>query len=285
MTGALLLWLCWSYGLNGKHIITQTPEVEMVKTGGTVTLKCNLKELITYCYSVTWMKVDPRTKTITLIQNSNIDDDSSRKNSIADKQCSVTITDIKVRDSGMYYCSVVQSDMIHTGSGSKVIVVTEKERSGNSTDPRPSRSSHHQTAMAPPSLSSWTDNSDSATEFTRNQILVQAEEWDRGAECTCVVEFEGHNITKTVQRRNDSNSLCSVLLYGVCAAAVLVVILAVAIAVCLHHGQPVVTDADARITVTGNEDKRHLSGRREEAQKSDWPSNTVQQEQKRQTQR
>uniref|UniRef100_A0AAY5LBD8 Ig-like domain-containing protein n=1 Tax=Esox lucius TaxID=8010 RepID=A0AAY5LBD8_ESOLU len=41
---------------------------------------------------------------------------------------------------------------------------------------------------------------DSAKEFIRNQILVQAEEWDRGAECTCVVEFGGQNITKTVEK-------------------------------------------------------------------------------------
>ena len=54
--------------------------------------------------------------------------------------------------------------------------------------------------------STWTDNSDSATEFTRNQILVKAEEWDRGAECTCVVEFEGQYINKTVQHNGNCSS-------------------------------------------------------------------------------
>lgn len=51
-------------------------------------------------------------------------------------------------------------------------------------------------------LSTWTDNNDSATEFTMNQILVQAEEWDRGVQCTCVVEFEGNSINKTLIKCN-----------------------------------------------------------------------------------
>ncbi|KAJ8000220.1 hypothetical protein DPEC_G00202580 [Dallia pectoralis] len=123
----------------------------------------------------------------------------------------------------------IQSELVHTGNGSRVILLTERQR--NSTEsttikilsPSDSDSSPVPLVCLVPELvpsqvrvfwlidgreetglteSGWTNNNDSATEFTRNQILVQPEEWDRGAECTCVVEFDGKNITKTTATVN-----------------------------------------------------------------------------------
>ncbi|XP_070995661.1 immunoglobulin kappa light chain-like [Oncorhynchus clarkii lewisi] len=231
MPGPLLLLLCWSYVLKATHasIITQTPGVVMVKAGDTVTLKCHLSEIITYCFSVSWIKVDPRTGTHSMSTPLTVDNISTDQEQ--DNLCSVTITNANVSDSGMYYCLAVHSKMVYSGNGSKVIILTERERVGNSTKAPTIQivSSPEVDRIFIPLLclvlevvpsqvrvfwlidgreesgltdSTWTDNSDSATEFTRNQIIVQAQEWDRRAEFTCVVEFEGKNITKTLLQQN-----------------------------------------------------------------------------------
>ncbi|XP_010872035.2 immunoglobulin kappa light chain [Esox lucius] len=235
----LLLWCMYSGTYIHTSTINQTPGLVMVKTGVNVTLECHLKELITYCHSVTWLKIDPRTATLS---ESNIySDQISDKTSKPDQKCSATITNATARDSGMYYCSAVYSNMVHTGNGSRIIIVTEKETPGNITESTTIKifSSPDSDGSSVPLMclvsglvpsqvrvywlingreesglteSARTDNSDQATEFTRNQILVQAEEWDRGAECTCVVEFEGQNITKTVQRL-DFGVLCYITVW------------------------------------------------------------------------
>ncbi|XP_029587794.1 uncharacterized protein LOC115173641 isoform X2 [Salmo trutta] len=290
MPWPLIFLLCWSYVLKATHtsIITQTPGSLMVKAGDTVTLKCYLVELITYCYLVIWMKVDPRTGTLIKIDNLKIDNNSEEGKGKQDKLCSATITKATVSDSGMYYCSAVQSDMIHTGNGSRV-VVTERERTQNITESpaikllSPSDgdgsvvlTTLHYTAESfipllclvlnvVPSqvhvfwlidgredsgltLSTWTDNNDSATEFTMNQILVQAEEWNRG------VQY--------------STGMCTMVLYWASAAALLTIIVAVTVAVCLYRGHPVVTDVDTRQRGTGPESRQHQSGRLGEARKA-----------------
>lgn len=92
----------------------------MVKAGDTVTLKCHLSEIITYCFSVSWIKVDPRTGThSTPLTVDNISTDQEQ-----DNLCSVTITNANVSDSGMYYCLAVHSKMVYSGNGSKVIILT-----------------------------------------------------------------------------------------------------------------------------------------------------------------
>ncbi|XP_055749127.1 immunoglobulin kappa light chain-like [Salvelinus fontinalis] len=297
MPGPLLLLLCWSYVLKATHtsVITQTPGVVMVNAGDTVTLKCHLSEIITYCFYVSWMKVDPRTGTHSMSTDLKVDNIS--KDQEQDNLCSVTFTNAKVSDSGMYYCSAVHSKMVYSGNGSKVIVLTERERVGNSTKAPTLQivsSPEGDSSFIPllclvlevvPSQvrvfwlidgreesgltdSTWTDNSESATEFTRNQILVQAEEWNRRTEFTCVVEFEGKNLTKTLLQHNDSNAMCTMLMYGASAAALLAIIVAVTTAVCLHRGHPVVIDADTRQRGTDTENRQDQSGRRGEARRA-----------------
>lgn len=296
MPGPLLLLLCWSYVLKATQasVINQTPGVVMVKAGDPVTLNCHVSEILTYCFSVSWIKVDPRTGTH---MSTHLKVDNISKEQEQDNLCSVTITSAKVSDSGMYYCLAVHSRMVYSGNGSKVIILTEREREGNSTKAPTIQivSSPEVDSFFIPLLclvlevvpsqvrvfwlidgreesgltdSTWTDNSDSATEFTRNQILVQAEEWDRRAEFTCVVEFEGQNITKTLLQHNDSNAMCTMLMYGASAAALLTIIVAVTIAVCLHRGHPVVIDADTRQRGTGTENRQDQSGRRGEARRA-----------------
>ncbi|KAJ8000221.1 hypothetical protein DPEC_G00202590 [Dallia pectoralis] len=267
-----LFWCICSGTCAPTTTIIQTPGLVMVKPGGTVTLECILKELITNCHSVTWLKVDPRTEAMTASGNSNNANTHIRNG--PDQNCSTTITNATARDSGMHYCSAVYSSTVHTGNGSRVYIVADKERPVNSTESTTIKilsSSDYDGSPVPlvcliPELvpsqvrvfwlidgrqetglteSGWTDNSDSATEFTRNQILVQPEEWDRGAECTCVVEFDGQNITKTVRRQaSDFGDLCYITVWmyrllGV-TAWLLLLILSVIVAFC--SGKPRLKD-------------------------------------------
>ncbi|CDQ57345.1 unnamed protein product [Oncorhynchus mykiss] len=226
----------------------------MVKAGDTVTLKCHLSEIITYCFSVSWIKVDPRTGTHSMSTPLTVDNISTDQEQ--DNLCSVTITNAN-REKGtkaptIQIVSSPEVDRIFIPLLCLVLeVVPSQVRVFWLIDGR------EESGLTD---STWTDNSDSATEFTRNQIIVQAQEWDRRAEFTCVVEFEGKNITKTLLQKNDSNAMCTMLMYGASAAALLTLIVAVTIAVCLHRGHPVVIDADTRQRGTGTENRRDQSG-------------------------
>ncbi|KAL0962266.1 hypothetical protein UPYG_G00337850 [Umbra pygmaea] len=260
MPNNLLLLLCWSHVLKVTltSIITQKPEVVMMKTGGTVTLECNLNEPNTYCHYVTWMKIDHRADKI--MESKDVRGYSKSEKVTKDKVlvCAVKINNATMRDSGTYYCSLVQHNMVYTGNGSRVIIVTDIPGQAYGTDP-----------LTIKILSSDSDGLSCPSPVFGVRSGPISEEWDRGAECTCVVEFEGHNFTKTMQRRNDFNSICTVLLYGVTSGAVLIILVAVTIVLCLHRGHPVVTDSDVRKNITLTENRRHQSGRYEEAQNPD----------------
>uniref|UniRef100_A0A8C2EJV9 Ig-like domain-containing protein n=1 Tax=Cyprinus carpio TaxID=7962 RepID=A0A8C2EJV9_CYPCA len=48
--------------------------------------------------------------------------------------------------------------------------------------------------------SGWTDNTDSATEFTRAHLSVSAEEWNEADGIHCFAEYNGKNISKALVR-------------------------------------------------------------------------------------
>ncbi|KAG9355267.1 hypothetical protein JZ751_000105 [Albula glossodonta] len=43
---------------------------------------------------------------------------------------------------------------------------------------------------------------DEIIESAQNQVLVPVEDWERGVLCTCVVEMNGRNISKSVQNQD-----------------------------------------------------------------------------------
>ncbi len=49
--------------------------------------------------------------------------------------------------------------------------------------------------------SGWTDDTDSATEFTRAHLSVPAEEWNEAGQIHCFAEYDGKNISKTLKQR------------------------------------------------------------------------------------
>lgn len=59
----------------------------------------------------------------------------------------------------------------------------------------------------------WTDSAleddgigDPQKRFSQNQVLVLAEEWEKGIQCSCVVEVAGQRFAKTLQ--SDSIGVC-----------------------------------------------------------------------------
>ncbi|XP_074789867.1 immunoglobulin heavy constant epsilon [Oncorhynchus kisutch] len=208
-------------------VIQYPPVVEEV-VGGNITMNCILEGLTSYCYTVAWIRLPKQPGALRVLKNTIINTRSEYE--IFKHMCPVSIYNVAVTDSGIYYCAVIYGQQIYLGNGTTVIV-----KDGTKAPPtieilKPLNSYHSSVSLlclvsgvVPSQVhvfwlidgredsglteSTWTDNSDSATEFTRNQILVKAEEWDRGAECTCVVEFEGQYINKTVQH-NDFSTMC-----------------------------------------------------------------------------
>ncbi|XP_076850099.1 uncharacterized protein LOC143499241 isoform X2 [Brachyhypopomus gauderio] len=78
--------------------------------------------------------------------------------------------------------------------------------------------------------SAWTENSDSADEYTRATITITAEEWAKATHIECVVMYDGVEISKTLNR----DSACIWLLYAGIAAVFLTVAVTVTLAVYLH---------------------------------------------------
>lgn len=103
-------------------IVTQTPGMVKMIAGGTVTLKCHVDQILAFCHSVTWMKVDARTGTMST--RTNVKMNTTSEAGKRDRVCSATITNALLSDSGMYYCLAVHSRMVYSGNGSKVIILT-----------------------------------------------------------------------------------------------------------------------------------------------------------------
>ncbi|KAK2887229.1 hypothetical protein Q8A67_015457 [Cirrhinus molitorella] len=57
----------------------------------------------------------------------------------------------------------------------------------------------------------WTDDTDSATEFTRAHLSVPAEEWNEADEIHCFAEYNGKNISKTLMQSGHSEPELSIL--------------------------------------------------------------------------
>ncbi|KAK6323816.1 hypothetical protein J4Q44_G00061550 [Coregonus suidteri] len=134
----------------------------------------------------------------------------------------------------MYYCLAVHSQMVHTGNGSKVIILAERVREGNSAEA--------------PTI----------------QIVSSPEVDGFFIPLLCLVLEVGPV--------SDSNAMCTMLMYGTSAAALLTIIVAVTIAVCLHRGHPVFINADGRQRGTCTENRQDQSERVREGNSAEAPT-------------
>ncbi|XP_050992570.1 uncharacterized protein LOC127181719 isoform X2 [Labeo rohita] len=82
--------------------------------------------------------------------------------------------------------------------------------------------------------SAWTDNTDSATEFTRAHLSVPVEEWNETDEIHCFAEYNGKNISKTLMR-SGLNQRTLWILY--CGWGTVLLAMAVVFSICLCQGK------------------------------------------------
>ncbi|XP_062845265.1 uncharacterized protein LOC134303720 [Trichomycterus rosablanca] len=248
MAARLLLLVCWVCAVR-TSVVFQTPEMVSVSAGDSFLLKCRREIRLNYCYaSTSWYKMNPRTGKLSLVvkgQDGTADD--------GEKTCTKTFSNVSVQDSGTYYCVVFSNTIVLVGNGSRV-VVTERGPLNPSIVTYTPLEVDGTTVLLQAAVmnvvptqvdvfwiideekrsgwteSGWMGNQDSASEFTRAQIRISAEEWSGAAHVQCVVAWDGRNVSKTLERKH-GDSMCSGLLFGVggvgivTAAAIAIVIL------------------------------------------------------------
>ncbi|XP_065150394.1 uncharacterized protein [Paramisgurnus dabryanus] len=248
------LLLCFCISATHANILTQSPGLIHVSMGNTVKLKCTFENKVNFCYTTSWYKINPRTNKlvpITYIRSESDEED--------DKTCILRIKNLTLKDSGMYYCNGQHNSITFIGSGSKVIITDHSEPklsilySPNEMDTSVVPLQCLVSGVVPSKVrvvwmigekeragwteSAWTDDTDSATEFTRAHLSLPVEEWNSGDEINCTAVYDGKNISKTLIKweHPGSKQMCSLLLFGGCGAAALSLVVTILISVSLYR--------------------------------------------------
>ncbi|KAF7686473.1 hypothetical protein HF521_015835 [Silurus meridionalis] len=191
------------------HIV-QYPAVVKVSAGENVSLKCDSANVWSGCDSVSWIKVDLRSRRLMVSTAVRPDPDPRTR------PCTGMIYNSSTADSGIYYCSVKHSVLSYTGNGSTLIV----------TDPHPLPLVMLYVPDVPvgPPVSlqcvvmgvvpaeakvSWLVGESELTGWTESG--VPAENWREDQNVECVVEVDGRRISKSLIQ--GSGQLCSWLVY------------------------------------------------------------------------
>ncbi|XP_060760547.1 immunoglobulin lambda-1 light chain-like isoform X2 [Neoarius graeffei] len=251
-----LLLLCWVCTLRTSlsAVVTQSPEFITASVGDSFAITCTQDLPISYCYnSVTLHKVNPRTGKLTEARKNEEKLEDNRRS------CTRTITDARVQDSGIYYCISMHDKIIFIGSGTRVVITDKSPLKPSIVLYTPMEVDTPTVLLqcvvmnAVPSQirvswlidedertgwteSGWTGHGDSASEYTRAQILIPVEEWREAAHVIeCVVTYGNESMSQTLQRqRRHSDPTCLWLLYGGCAVAVFTIVVAITVALCLR---------------------------------------------------
>ncbi|KAI7803764.1 hypothetical protein IRJ41_011345 [Triplophysa rosa] len=252
----LLLCFCSSaLHMTLSSIVTQSPGLIHALVGNTIEIKCTLETIVNYCHStVSWYKVNLRTYELTPTRFG-----SSIVNS-DDKTCTLTMTNLTLKDSGLYYCMSTHNSMTLMGNGTKVILTDHSiPKLSNLYSPDETYTSAVLlqclvTKVVPSQVrvfwvmgqkqhtgwteSAWTNDTDSATEFTRAHVSLTLEEWTQDNEIKCIVEHVGKNISKTLIKWEPpgSKQTCLLLVFGGYGVAVLSMVVNVIISVSLYRG-------------------------------------------------
>ncbi|XP_073787839.1 uncharacterized protein isoform X3 [Danio rerio] len=174
------------------------------------------------------------------------------------KSCVLTLNNLTSKDSGLYVCITHFNSMAMIGNGSRVIVTRDDcvpELSILYSPPEADSPSVQLQCLVfgvvPFQVrvfwvigekvhsgwteSAWTNDTDSATEFTRAHLSVPADEWTEAEEIQCCVEYKSQNFSKSLKLSLLGFPRTSWLIYCSCGSVFLC--MAVAFIVCLCQGK------------------------------------------------
>ncbi|KAG9279551.1 immunoglobulin alpha-2 heavy chain [Astyanax mexicanus] len=207
--------------------MVQFPPVVKVRSGESVRMSCQLNGVKAYCYTVAWLRVRPSRGTLAISKEAS----GLLWNQTLLTQgtvCPTVIHNAKPEDSGIYYCTVTDKKKIYIGNGTSVYV-----QALSSTAPSAEliwfrRSSASSSAVpvqcvvkgvVPSRVQVYWSKGvrrergqvecvwSEGEVFIVSQTLLRPEDCERGESCACVVEHEGHTLTKTLQP-NDMQEGC-----------------------------------------------------------------------------
>ncbi|XP_066577757.1 uncharacterized protein LOC136767712 [Amia ocellicauda] len=252
-------------------LLSQYPPSVVAEVGSNVTLQCDIGEVTGYCFTVAWLKLDTKNQKLKVDHNSQ--SSSTASDTPRGMTCPFFIKNATVAHSGTYYCSFVLGQQIYIGNGSSVIITEKltKHLSIEILSPSdidqpyvpllclvfgiiPSKAHVYWLILdkvySGQTDTSWESEKESASQFTRNQILIPANFWTSGVPCTCVVEtVTGKNISKIVHY-GGSKGMCLSLLYGTLATTVVTIILALLFIIFICRGRRKDLDVKERGDVT-----------------------------------
>lgn len=275
-----------SHAMNG-YLQFQSPGLTQVSVRGSVELRCTFEQNVQYCFTATWHKLNLRTgqfKPVISTQENNV---LSRDG----KTCVLTLNNLTSKDSGLYVCISHYSSMPMIGNGSRVIVTRDDsvpELSILYSPPEVDSASVQLQCLVfgvvPSQVrvfwmigekvhsgwteSAWTNDTDSATEFTRAHLSVPADEWTKDEEIQCSVEYKGQNFNKPL-KRYERQAVYSWLLYTGCVAAILTIIITIIMSVGLHRDISVTIKSRG---LTRKDAHRKISYGKQNTLKEDIPS-------------
>lgn len=100
--------------------VSQFPPSVNAGLGDTVTMHCQLNGVQSFCHTVAWLRVDPVTGMIDILQDSSIPYQSN--NLTQSLVCKTFVYNARQQDSGTYYCVATDREHMYLGNGTVVII-------------------------------------------------------------------------------------------------------------------------------------------------------------------
>ncbi|XP_017207906.1 uncharacterized protein [Danio rerio] len=289
--GWMLICSCFSASqtING-FLQFQSPALAHVSVGGSVELRCTFEQKVQYCFNaVLWQKLNLRTGQFMTV----ISPHENHVLGLDGNSCVLTLNNLTTKDSGLYVCISHFNSMAMIGNGSRVIVTRDDSRTvpelsifywSPEADSLSVQLQCLVLGVVPSQVrvfwmigekvlsgwteSAWTNDTDSATEFTRAHLAVPADEWTEAEEIQCCVEYKGQNFSKSL-KQYERQAVHSWLLYAGCVAALLTIIVTIIISVGLHRDISVTRKSRG---LTRKDAHRKISYGKQNSLKEDFPS-------------
>jgi len=83
-------------------------------------MHCRLNEVQSFCHTVAWVRVNPVTGRLDILQDAKIPPQT--KDKVENPVCQASIYNATVQDSGTYYCIATDREHMYLGNGTAVTV-------------------------------------------------------------------------------------------------------------------------------------------------------------------